>query len=161
VRVLYRILQNKRAAGEGFSWAAGLIVIALIVILAVFFSIAGKFGQKSVVINYDSNVYSSELQRVAAYSVVSDFNSTHKGKILSEIYSNAGVFNEYSPAPVSGVPVIIGKRLGGVPVLPIKGYNVIEKTSSILYFASVIYLSCKECETKYFPFGLERSKDGK
>lgn len=152
---------NKRAAAEGFSWAAGLIVIALIVILAVFFSIAGKFGQKSVVINYDSNVYSSELQRVVAYAVVSDFNGTHKGKILNEIYYNADLKDEYAPVPMAGVPVVIGKNLVGLPLLPLDNYNIIEKTSSVLSFTSAIYLSCKKCETKYFPLGLEKSKDGK
>jgi len=137
------ILQNKKAVAEGFSWAAGLIAIALIVIFAIFFSIAGKFSQKSVVINYDSNVYSSEYQRVAAYAIISDFNSTHKGKILSEIYSN---------------PIVVMGYVDKFPQLFIPNnysYSYYPLISAP-YFADNLYISCLRCQNKYISFSVKR-----
>lgn len=134
---------NKRAAGEGLSWAAGLIAIALIIIFAVFFSIAGKFGQKSVVINYDSNVYSSEYQRVAAYAVISDFNSSKKGKILSDIYSNPTVVIGY----VDNLPKLIIPNNYSYSSYPL---------ISTPYFADNFYIPCRRCQNKYISFSVVR-----
>ncbi len=128
---------NKRAAGEGLSWAAGLIAIALIVIFAVFFSIAGKFSQKSVVINYDSNVYSSESQRVAAYAVISDFNSSSKGKVLYDAY-------KYTNTVTGGFMVNLPKL--SIP----NNYTFnLYPLGSVPFFADKTYFPCSHCEKGY------------
>jgi hypothetical protein len=130
---------DKRAAGEGFSWAAGLILIALIIIFAVFVSIAGKFGEKSVVIKYDSNIYSQEYQRVGVYAVLSDFNSSSKGKILSDVYSN-------NRLGYSGVANFLSLRI------PNNYTYYFFPLSSALHFTNNFYLSCNPCKDKYLSF---------
>ncbi|MEI7718586.1 MAG: hypothetical protein WCI72_01865 [archaeon] len=153
---------NKRAAGEGISWAAGLVAILMIIIFALIAYLVGHLGEKKpITIDLtNNNGFLSEFQRVSAYTISSDFNSSEKGKILSEIYSNVKEEKDYGGNYGWGAQPV-GTKIVGMPNFPIVGYSPILNIGYGLGFVNSFYLSCNHCASKYFSFSLERSKNAK
>jgi len=138
---------NKKG-NEPFSWFAGLIAILAIIIFAIVFVYVGHFGEKPVTVSSSGSIYSLELQRVGAYIISSDFNSSMKGKILKDIYSNVNfAFGEARE----------------FPKLPFSEDYYFKSYPSIYDLAIIddFYLKCSKCENKYLSFGLKRISDGK
>jgi len=152
---------NKRAAGEGISWVVGLIAILMIIVFSIIAYKVGHIGEKPITLDLSSGEgYASELQRIGAYVVSSDFNSSEKGKILSEIYSNVKEEKDYL-GNYGFNPQQIGMKIAGMPNFPIVGYSPITNIGYGPGFVNSFYLSCSHCASKYFSFGLDRSKNAK
>ena len=153
---------NKRGAGEGISWAVGLVAILMIIIFSLLAYLVGHLGEKKpITIDLtNTNGLLSEFQRVGAYAISSDFNSSEKGKILNDIYSNVKEEADYG-GNYGFNPQQIGIKIAGMPNFPIEGYSPILNIGYGLGFVNSFYLSCNHCASKYFSFGLERSSNAK
>jgi hypothetical protein len=143
---------NKKAAGEGISWAAGLIAILVIIAFSIVAYQVSTIGEKKPItidLSSDSG-HASELQRIGAYVVSSDFNSSEKGKILNDMYSD--------PQDVFGVSQ-------GVPVLHLPLGYISTVFVNMRYkqfnFLNDFYLNCKHSPGKYLSFKLGKVQNAK
>lgn len=142
---------NKRGVGEGFSWAIGLVAIFVIILFAVIAYMVGHIGEKKPV-TIDTSLYrglSSEYQRVGAYVVSSDFNSSEKGKNLLKIYEFEPSYNTYD---------IVVKKLD---ILFPKGYTTWTNIQyeTIEYFMGSGFFLSRSGNPNHILFGVTESKD--
>lgn len=132
---------NKKGVGEGFTWAAGLIVILIIIALSYIAYTFGHIGQKNpVTISTTTTTYSYGFNRLATYLVSADFNSTKKGEILYKFYSDT------QQLPGGAGLAIHYPNLLNVGLSYKVYYNPIFK------FSTGFYLSCRACPNEYSEF---------
>lgn len=84
---------NKKGAGEVFSWAAGLILIFVLVIVVILAYNLGGLGKKAdieIVLSSGEYSFHNSLanQRIGAALLMSDFSSSEKGELLGNVYSS-------------------------------------------------------------------------
>jgi len=132
---------NKKGVGEGFTWAAGLIVILVIIIMSYIAYTFGHIGEKNpVTISASTTSYSVGFNRVAVYLVSSDFNSTEKGKILHDFYDDTQQL-------LGGGGLAVNYPALKNNILPFKVYF-----NPSFKYPTGFYLNCRACPKDYLEF---------
>ncbi len=129
---------NKKGVGEGFSWAAGLIAILVIIILSYIAYTFGHIGEKNpVTISPTDTSYSHGFNRIATYLISADFNSTRKGEILYKFYDDT----QQTPGGAAHYPEVSRE------VLPYRIY-----ADPSFKYSTGFYLNCRACLKDYLEF---------
>lgn len=126
---------NKKGVGEGFSWAAGLIAILVIIILSYVAYTFGHVGAKNpVTISSEISSYSFGFNRIVPYLISSDFNSSRKGEILYKFYDNT---------------IQTPGGAAHYPQLPRSSLSYVIYADPSFRIPAGFYLSCRACLNKY------------